>query len=566
VTIRFPSAPALGVVAAMPPKLGKYEILERIAVGGMAEIYLARLSGISGFEKLVVVKRMLPQLAPRPEFVQMFLDEARIAATLHHSNIVQVFDVGAEDGQYYFAMEFLHGEDVSSFMHTLTTKGRVLPLEAALEIVLGVCAGLHFAHEQTGRDGAPLKIVHRDVSPQNVLVTFDGGVKLLDFGIAKATRRLAATRHGTLKGKVQYMSPEQCRGESVDRRSDIFSTAILLWELTTSHRLFARTSEFDTMKKIIESDAPPPSSMVREYPPALEQIVMRGLRRRRSERYQTAQEMQVALEEFVRENRLAVSAIALERLMHELFSEELHAFNAIRDSGTLSAFRGTGMLRRETRGDLEAEAEGPAGEDEADDLEAATDPAVDADGVRLTVPLRARDAPAAAAAPRPVALEPRGDDPTAPTAVVEVPPPASLGVVPANLFEAASARNPAAPRRRRWLVLGGLGVGAVLVLAISGWLVVRGLVRATEPPPIDPAALEGWARTLAADAAPASAPATAPATSPGTTVAAPAEPAPRARVRAASRPPKPRPTDGKSASARKKAPASGVNLDTALPP
>jgi serine/threonine protein kinase len=206
-----PIATAASAAAPMPGQLGRYEILKRLAVGGMAEIFLARLSGISGFERLVVVKRILPQLATNPEFVRMFFDEARIAATLHHSNIVQVFDVGTVDGQYFFAMEYLHGEDLSGIMRALLAAGRGLPLEAALVISLGVCAGLHYAHEMVGVDGEPLGIVHRDVSPQNVIVTFDGGVKLLDFGIAKASNRLAVTRCGTLKGKVRTCLPSSAR-------------------------------------------------------------------------------------------------------------------------------------------------------------------------------------------------------------------------------------------------------------------------------------------------------------------------------------------------------------------
>jgi serine/threonine protein kinase len=256
------------VPGGYPKRLGKYEILRHIATGGMAEIFLARATGIEGFEKLVVIKRILPHLAVEPEITKMFLDEARIAATLHHSNIVQVFDIGAVDGQYFLAMEFLEGEDVSRIRRATRVARVALPLDHALNIVINACAGLHYAHERPGLDGKPLNIVHRDVSPQNVLVTYEGEVKLVDFGIAKAsTRASAATRVGTLKGKIRYMSPEQARSEPLDRRSDVFSTAIVLWELTTGRRLFHGRAEFDVLKAIIETDAPLPSSIVPGYPP-----------------------------------------------------------------------------------------------------------------------------------------------------------------------------------------------------------------------------------------------------------------------------------------------------------
>ncbi|HEX4460669.1 MAG TPA: serine/threonine-protein kinase, partial [Polyangia bacterium] len=222
----------------MNQRLGDYEILKRLAVGGMAEIFLARVRKLTGFQKMVVIKRILPQLAQNTDFVEMFLDEARIAATLEHPHIVQTYDVGMIDDSYYIAMEYLHGEDVRSIMRAVNTRLQAPPIEQALHIIISAAAGLHYAHEKVGFDGAPLDIVHRDVSPQNLIVTYEGSVKLLDFGIAKASNRLRETRVGTLKGKVPYMSPEQCRSEQLDRRSDIYSLGILMWELTLSRRLY----------------------------------------------------------------------------------------------------------------------------------------------------------------------------------------------------------------------------------------------------------------------------------------------------------------------------------------
>jgi hypothetical protein len=316
------------LATAAPTRLGRYEVIRRMAVGGMAEIYLARAAGPEGIEKLVVIKRIQPRLASTREVVTMFLDEARIAATLRHSNIVQLYDIGEADGEYFFAMELLHGEDAGTLMQALEQRGRRLALEHAVGIVANVCAGLHYAHEKIGRDDAPLGIVHRDVSPSNVFVTTDGEVKLLDFGVAKAAHRLSVTTGGVPKGKLAYMSPEQVSGQPLDRRSDIFSLAVLLWELSTSRRLLRGKNEYEIMKAISDEDAPPPSVFLDGYPPALERIVMKGLARDRDRRFQTAQELQLALEELAREQKLAVSSIALAALMKELFGIQRTGFLA----------------------------------------------------------------------------------------------------------------------------------------------------------------------------------------------------------------------------------------------
>jgi tRNA A-37 threonylcarbamoyl transferase component Bud32 len=307
-------------------RLGKYEIVRRLAAGGMAEIFLARVSGLSGFQKMVVIKRILPQLATKSDFVEMFLDEARIAATLQHPNVVQMYDVGVVDGNYFIAMEYLHGEDVRSIMKTLYRQEGRLPVEQALNIIIGLASGLHYAHEKKGFDGKPLDIIHRDVTPQNIIVTYEGGVKLLDFGIAKASNRFGETRFGTLKGKVPYMSPEQCRGEPLDRRSDIFSLGIMLYELTLGRRLYKGHSDFEVLKQIVEGTVTRPTEIDPSYHPKLEEIVMRGLEKERDKRYQTAREMQTDLEALVREERFYVSPIALQGFMEQLFGQKIEAW------------------------------------------------------------------------------------------------------------------------------------------------------------------------------------------------------------------------------------------------
>jgi len=288
----------------------------------MAEVHLARSVGIQGFEKQVVLKRILPQFADQKGFVRMFLDEARLAATLHHPNIVQVFDIGEYAGNYYFAMEYLRGRDVREILARAQRKRVKLPLGVAISIGMGVCAGLHYAHEKNDGAGTPLGIVHRDVSPSNVIVTHDGSSKVLDFGVAKAASHQTQTRAGTLKGKIAYMSPEQCRGEALDRMSDVFSIGILLFEMTTGTRLFKGGSELEILNKIASEDAPSPALRRPDYPEELERIVRRALSRDKLARYRSARDLQRDLESFARDERLSTSPLDVAELLTELFPED----------------------------------------------------------------------------------------------------------------------------------------------------------------------------------------------------------------------------------------------------
>jgi eukaryotic-like serine/threonine-protein kinase len=309
----------------LPKRFGKYTLLRKLATGGMAELFLAIQRSVAGFEKLIVIKRILPSMNQDRSFIDMLLHEARIAATLSHPNIVQIFDVGQIDGLYFIAMEHVHGEDLRSLVRQMKKKGvREFPLEHTISIVQGMCAGLAYAHEKRDLGGTPLNIVHRDISPQNVVVTFTGDVKIVDFGIAKSDCNLMEdTKSGKLKGKVPYMSPEQARGESLDGRSDIFSAGVMLFELTTGKRLFKGASEYETLRLICERDYPPPSTVRPEYPPELETIVMRALAKDKTQRFQSAREMQAALEAFVRSSRLATSNISLSSFMQSLFEDKL---------------------------------------------------------------------------------------------------------------------------------------------------------------------------------------------------------------------------------------------------
>ena len=301
---------------------GKYRPFRRLAVGGMAEIFLAYARSAHGFEKLVVLKRVLPAHADNREFTRMFLDEARLAATLDHPNIVHVYDIGEHGGNVFFAMEYVHGQSLLKLMRQITTARRWLPLEHALGIIIGTCAGMHYAHEKNGLDGRALGIVHRDVSPPNILISYDGSVKVADFGIAKASIATTSTAVGTLKGKIPYMSPEQCRSGPLDRRSDIFSIGILLYELTVGRRLFQAESELGIIHKIVNGVVPPPSQLLRGYPEDLERIVYRALQLDPEHRYPTARALQVDLEELAREYKLPTSSVRLAGFMEEMFDEE----------------------------------------------------------------------------------------------------------------------------------------------------------------------------------------------------------------------------------------------------
>ena len=311
--------------AALPRQFGKYTLMRKLAAGGMAELFLALHRSVAGFEKLVVIKRILPSMNQDKAFIEMLLHEARIAATLSHPNIVQIFDVGQIEGKYFIAMEHIHGEDIRSVVRAMKKKGVAeFPLEHALSVILGMCAGLAYAHEKRDLEGMVLDIVHRDISPQNIVVTFTGDVKIVDFGIAKSGTQVGEdTKDGQLKGKVPYMSPEQAAGEPIDWRSDVFAVGVMLFELTTGRRLFKGASEYETLKLICEKDYPHPSHVRQGYPAALDRIVMKALAKKREDRYQSARELQSELESFIREERIPVSTVSLTRWMQSLFEEKL---------------------------------------------------------------------------------------------------------------------------------------------------------------------------------------------------------------------------------------------------
>ena len=292
----------LGTSGQGLPRVGRYELLAEIASGGMASVYLARLVGIGGFQRLFAIKRMHPHLAQETEFVKMFLDEARLVAGIRHPNVVPVLEVGADDG-YYLVMEYVEGDMLASLLMRSIRQGGHVPLPVVISIILDTLAGLHAAHEHTGPDGRPVNIVHRDVSPQNILVDINGTTKITDFGIARATTRLSSTRGGQLKGKVAYMAPEQARGDpNIDRRADIFATGVVAWESLASRRLFMADNEVATLNRLMSEEIPNLHEVDSKIPLSIAGVVAKALQRDPTARYQTAAAMAQELREAARKS------------------------------------------------------------------------------------------------------------------------------------------------------------------------------------------------------------------------------------------------------------------------
>jgi serine/threonine protein kinase len=304
-------------------RFGKYRLLDRIAVGGMAEIFLALQVDGEGLETPVVIKRIRPHLSKHSSFVKMFLNEARLAAQLNHPHIVQIHDLGKIGESYFIAMEYIFGRDMRKIIPKAEEMGIPFPMVYALKIASDVCAGLHYAHKKVDLYGNPLNIVHRDVTPENIFVAFDGTVKVLDFGIAKASTQVEQTRAGELKGKLSYMSPEQCHGKPVDCRSDIFSVGVALYEWLTGFKLFTGDSEVAVMRSITEGKIYAPSYFKADIPEPVEAILMKALEKDRERRYQTAAEMRAAIDAFLSTYEFTPTPLHLSNFLRQIFHDEL---------------------------------------------------------------------------------------------------------------------------------------------------------------------------------------------------------------------------------------------------
>jgi serine/threonine-protein kinase len=419
-------------------KLGRYRLLALLATGGMAEIYLAQQSGIEGFERLVVVKKILPHLARDAGFLEMFFDEARIAARLNHPNIVQIFDLGQDGDDYFIAMEYLEGESLAYLEHQARKTEKVMNTSLAAGVIAQVCDGLEYAHTFLGPEGEPLNIVHRDVSPQNIIILFTGGVKLVDFGIAKATTQMHETRVGTMKGKLSYMSREHVLGKSVDRRSDVFSLGIILWELLSRRRLFKRPSEPATIQAVMDVDVPSIREIQAHVPEELEAVALRALHEDPDKRFQSAGAMGKALRDYLLEIGAAAGTREIADFVDRVFSERARTKRRLLDklgyaNGEISD---VSVLKAET-------SESMPSRSHLEDIPTPTDRSVQARAVKKeTTPPPEEE---------PLPIEEPRELPEAPARAVYVPTP---------------------PRRMRaaiWAGLFGLAIGICLVTAWLLW-------------------------------------------------------------------------------------------------
>ena len=311
-------------VSPEPRRFGKYQILERIAVGGMAEIYRARLDGIGGFQRTFAIKRIAPHLSQNSDFVDMLVDEAKIAGLLSHANIVQIMDLGSVDSQFYIAMEFVNGRDLGQALARCAAKGITLPVPHAVYVLIEMLKALEYAHNRQvmrGGQPVPLHIVHRDISPGNVLLSFQGEVKLTDFGIAKASVKALQTMSGVVKGRFDYMSPEQAAGQVVDQRSDLFSAGVLFYEVLTGKHPFRQPGEVATLDALRRTTFLPPSEVNPDVPYALDVLVELALRARPDERLQSATAFREALDRFCHDSGFIFSASTLAAFLRGLFPE-----------------------------------------------------------------------------------------------------------------------------------------------------------------------------------------------------------------------------------------------------
>ena len=306
----------------MAVPFGKYQLLRKIASGGMGQVFLALERG-AGFERLVVLKLILPHLAEDEDFLAMFLEEVRLVLPLRHPNLITTLDQSVIDGRYYLAMEYVQGDDLRRLDKAAREKDRPLSVGLVLRIIAEAAAGLDYAHQSRDSQGRPMKLVHRDVSPQNILVGFDGGVKVIDFGVAKAAGSASHTDTGVLKGKYPYMSPEQANGQPVDARSDLFALGVVLWELLTGRRLFKGESDLMTLRLVRECQVPPPSQLSAQLAPDLDPLVLKALAPTPDGRYPDCGAFRLAIEDYLLQHQLPASNAHLSTYLRELYAERI---------------------------------------------------------------------------------------------------------------------------------------------------------------------------------------------------------------------------------------------------
>lgn len=449
----------------------RYRVIERLASGGMAEVFLAESAGIEGFKKRVAIKRVLPHLSENKRFIAMFLDEARLSAHLTHSQIAQVFDIGVGDNAYFIVMEYVDGSDLKGLIEHHRKTSKPFPVECAVYIAVKICEGLAYAHELTNPAGQPLNIVHRDMSPPNVLITRFGEVKIVDFGLAKASSQLEKSEAGIIKGKFGYLSPEAALGLEVDHRTDIFAVGIILWELIAGRRLFQGESDYQTVKLVQEAQVPSLRAMGMDIPEALDRIVLKSLAKDPVNRHLNASDLSLALTEFLFKSGRPVGNLHIARLVREASAQRKQGKA---DKGTL-----IDKLIEEALFEFTSLQDGQQGADRVSDVRGSARPSAFEDiskwveEMKMTASAPGID-PGAELASLEDSYHPPEPDEAGPQE--KVPPPAALPSSDGSRFAqlAAERASMAAPQPKRpiWLWL-GLFVVAALVVTIAVILSTR---------------------------------------------------------------------------------------------
>jgi len=299
----------------------RYRVIDRLEAGGMAEVFVGEAQSVQGFKKKVAIKRVLPHLAQNKKFITMFLDEARLGAKLNHANIVTVFDIGAADNTYFIVMEYIDGGNLKTIMEILRKQGRHFPIKDAIYICMEACRGLSYAHELQDDDGVPLAIVHRDVSPPNLMLSRRGEIKVTDFGLAKATTQLEKTDPGVVKGKFSYLAPEQALGQEADARADVFALGVVLWEMLAGRRLFLGETDYQTVKLVQQANIPSLQRLNPEVDAEFEEVLGKALARDPNDRYQSAREMGDALTGFIFRHQMKVTSYDIANLVNGVVKE-----------------------------------------------------------------------------------------------------------------------------------------------------------------------------------------------------------------------------------------------------
>ena len=457
-----------------PLPFGKYILLERISVGGMAEVFKGRTFGIEGFARYVAIKRILPHLAEDNRFVEMFIDEAKMAVQLNHAHIAQVIELGREKNDHFIAMEYIAGKDLLALYHHMRRSRQRMPVHLVALIGHRVAEGLDYAHRKRGSDGRPLGIVHRDVSPQNVLVSYDGAVKLIDFGIAKVRKQgYEATRAGVLKGKFGYMSPELIEARTVDARADVFSLGVVLWELLATERLFAGDNEFVTLELVRRAEVDAPSTRNPAVPPELDRIILRALARDPEARYQTAAELADDLARFLHTQGFSPTNKDLAAWMRGQFSQDLESERLKSQQHARITLGPDGEV---VQGSQDEEEEEPTAlwqpdDGMADEWARATSPPDEVEPVpdplaALDAPRRAAPAPERPLSERPLSERPLSERPFSERPTDQVP----IGDRPTAL------RPQVGVQRGRGALWAALVVGLLATAAAGWWFLWR------EPP------------------------------------------------------------------------------------